>query len=244
MDHPHHRDGAVVLHSGGQDSTTCLAWAISHWGRENIFPLSFNYGQRHIIELEAAAKTAERLTVRPRRVLPVPALNILGAAALTNSKISVNANAKGTGNVYAEEHDLPSTFIPGRNMLFFTLGIAYAAKLGIHNLVTGVCETDRAGYPDCRAEFVSAAQNALRLALDDDFLNIYAPLVHRSKAETFLLAEELGVLDTILELTHTCYYGDRSNRFDWGYGCGECPACHERSHGWTEYDENLAVPYE
>jgi 7-cyano-7-deazaguanine synthase len=211
-----------------------------HWGRENVFPLSFNYGQRHLVELSAAVITAERLGVRQNRMLPVSALNILGAAALTNPDITVNANAEGTGNTYAEERGLPSTFIPGRNMLFFTLGMAYAAKLGVHNLVTGVCETDRAGYPDCRHEFVNAAQRALALALDDDNLIIHAPLVHRSKAETFLLAEDLGVLDMVIEDTHTCYNGNRSNRFDWGYGCGECPACLERSRGWTEYDEDLA----
>lgn len=226
--------GAVVLLSGGQDSTTCLAWAIELWGAPNVHPVAFRYGQRHAIELRCAERVCHELGVRQPWVLPIEALSDLSAAALTSKDIPVDVDAAGTGNVFAESHDLPSTFVPGRNVLFLTLALAYGAKAGIYDLVTGVCETDRAGYPDCRKEFVVSLEETLSLALTEDVC-IHAPLLKRSKAETFLLADELGVLDTILELTHTCYEGNRDNRFDWGYGCGACGACVERRDGWEEF---------
>jgi len=229
--------GAVVLHSGGQDSTTCLAWAIDLWGKDNVYPVAFNYSQRHEIELEKAEEICEMLGVAPLRILAVPALHALGAAALTNKDISVNVNPEGTGNKYAEEHNLPSTFVPGRNLLFFTLAAAYGATLGHYNLVTGVCQTDDAGYPDCREVFVKSAARTLRLALDEDFVDVHAPLLHKSKAETFALAASLGVLGIVVEHTHTCYHGDRSARFPWGYGCGKCGACQERARGWFAFAE-------
>lgn len=227
--------GAVVLHSGGQDSTTCLAWAIEEFGRDNVYPVSFDYRQKHAVELGQAQKICKKFRVRDPYRIDASALSQLSSAALTNSEIEVSADASGTGNVFAEEHGLPSTFVPGRNMLFFTLAMAYGAKMGIYDLVTGVCEADDAGYPDCRASFVAAAEDALCEALDEPKVFIHAPLLRRSKAETFSLAAELGVLNTILEDTHTCYHGDRSKRFPWGYGCGECPACKERENGWNYY---------
>lgn len=237
-----HEDGqAVVLLSGGQDSTTCLAWAAYRWGPDNLFPVSIYYGQRHKIELDCAHAVCETLGVREPRVLSLEILRDLGGAALTDERVVVDTDATGTGNVFAEEHDLPSTFVPGRNLLFFTSAIAFGARHGVYNLVTGVCEADAAGYPDCRGEFVDAAQDALRAALDESRVLIHAPLLERSKAETFLLAEELGVLDTIIEQTHTCYHGNHDTKHDWGYGCGACGACEERANGWLQYRNMSSV---
>jgi len=226
-------EGAVVLLSGGQDSTTCLAWAKGMWDR--VHTLAFDYSQKHSVELKQAAKIADLFGVESHTVLPVEALKRLGHAALTDSDIEVELEAgNDSANYWAADHGLPSTFVPGRNMIFFTLGAAHAAHLGHQNIVTGVCEQDRAGYPDCRAEFVEAAQEALSLALDDRFL-IHAPLLQRSKAETWALADELGILDVIVEHTHTCYHGERSRTHPWGAGCGECPACDERRKGFEKY---------
>lgn len=228
---------AVVLHSGGQDSSTCLAWAVHRWGADRVFPVSFHYGQKHAVELQCAQEICARLEVRMPNRLPVEALSILGGAALTDpDNVQVSADPAGTGNLYAEAHGLPSTFVPGRNLLFFTLAAAYAAKHGIRNIVTGVCEADDAGYPDCRGSFVRAAETAISEALDER-IAIHAPLLDKSKAETFALASSLGVLDLIVESTHTCYNGvhDAAHKHDWGYGCGQCPACEERKKGWEQY---------
>jgi 7-cyano-7-deazaguanine synthase len=228
---------AVVLFSGGQDSTTCLAWAIKEFGRANVHPVSFDYGQRHMVELKQAHLIANALGVRSPLTIPVLVLKFLGGAALTNSSIDVQAKATQTsGNQFAYKHGLPSTFVPGRNMLFFTLAAAYGAQLDVYDLVTGVCEADASGYPDCRASFVSAAEATLSEALDD-VVTIHAPLLERDKAETWELSKRLGVLDVVVELSHTCYHGDRSNKFEWGYGCGECPACVERAKGFAEFTE-------
>lgn len=228
--------GAIVLHSGGQDSSTCLAWAIQEFGGpQNITPVAFDYGQRHRIELRCARRVCEEFRVQPPYVIPIEALSNLGAAALTNPGITIDTDAADTGNKYAETHGLPSTFVPGRNVLFLTLALAFGARDGIYDLVTGVCETDRAGYPDCREEFVVSMADTLRQALAEPDVNIHAPLLHRSKAETFLLAHELDVLPTILEHTHTCYRGERLQRFDWGYGCAACGACIERRDGYEEF---------
>jgi 7-cyano-7-deazaguanine synthase len=232
---------AVVLHSGGQDSTTCLAWAIQMFGLENIYPLIIDYNQRHRIEIECAHEICTIWRTQAPRVLYLDALADLGGAALTDRKVEVNVDAQDTGNVFAAEHDLPSTFVPGRNMLFFTLAAAYGATLGAYDIVTGVCETDRAGYPDCRLEFVQAAREALWLALDDTRVTIHAPLIHLSKGRTFELAAVSGALDTVLEKTNTCYHGKRDVRHEWGYGCGACGACLERSRGWEEYKKLVAV---
>lgn len=231
---------AVVLHSGGQDSTTCLAWAIQLWGLENVFPLIIDYQQRHRVEIECAHEICTRWRTHEPRVLHLDALRDLGGAALTDDT-EVAMDAKGTLNVFAAEHGLPSTFVPGRNMLFFTLALAYGATIGAYDIVTGVCQADRAGYPDCREEFVKAAEAALRLALDEERVEIHAPLVRLSKVETFNLANKCGALHTVLEYTNTCYYGNREISHDWGYGCGECPACEERARGWRGYREMVSI---
>lgn len=235
---PYIMDAAIVMTSGGQDSTTCLGWTIEQWGADRIKTIAFDYGQRHRVELDCARDVCSQLGVEQPIVLSIGALSQLGAAALTSPSIDVDVDAAGTGNVFAEAHDLPSTFVPGRNALFFTLAAAYGARFGIHDLVTGICATDRAGYPDCRREFVPAMEEALTIALDDEAVTIHAPLLDRTKAETWQLARELGILPTIIEKTNTCYHGDRDHRHDWGYGCGECGACDERHRG---YEEFLAV---
>lgn len=230
---------AVVLFSGGQDSTTCLVWAMDRWGRENVFPVCIDYGQRHSQELIQAQQISDLILGRMPAVFTLEVLSQLGGAALTDPDVDVSADASGTGNVFAESHGLPSTFVPGRNMLFFTVALAYGATFGAYDVVTGVCEADRAGYPDCRSEFVLAAQDALRAALDEPAVGIHAPLLRLNKAKTFQLADELDALDIVLELTSTCYHGTRDEskpRHAWGYGCGECPACEERARGWLEFE--------
>lgn len=225
---------SIVLLSGGQDSTTCLAWAKETLG-SGVRAVAFDYGQRHSIELKQAAEIADRIGVLSFSVLDAHVLKDLGGAALTDDRVEVEAKADPRSlNRHAYEHGLPSTFVPGRNMLFFTLAAAFGARFGCYQLVTGVCQQDRAGYPDCRAEFVEAAQEALSLALDERVL-IHAPLLDRDKSETWALAQSLGILDVIVELTHTCYHGDRSEMHPWGAGCGECPACVERIRGYAKF---------
>jgi 7-cyano-7-deazaguanine synthase len=229
----------IVLLSGGQDSTTTLAWAIREWGPART--IAFDYDQRHRVELEQSEKISKLLGAESHIVLPVEALKVLGGAALTNKDIEVEAEASEHSlNAHAWSHGLPSTFVPGRNMLFLTLAAAYGAKFGIYDLVTGVCGQDRAGYPDCRVEFVRAAEIALSVALDEN-VSIYAPLVDQTKAQTWALADDLGILDVIIEHTHTCYFGERDIKHEWGAGCGSCPACVERARGWEEYRSGVAV---
>ena len=237
--HPERTDvDSIVLLSGGQDSTTCLAWAKQRLRGETRC-VAFDYGQRHRVELEQAARIADIFEV-PLELLEVGVLRDLGGAALTDDEVDVQAKAtEDGGNVHAARHGLPSTFVPGRNMLFLTLAAAYGARFGIYNLVTGVCQQDRAGYPDCRSEFVWAAQLALTRALDER-VTIHAPLLRRSKGETWQLARELGILDTVIEETHTCYHGNRVTMHPWGRGCGECPACVERAKGFVELQGALA----
>lgn len=225
-------EGAVVAFSGGQDSTTCLAWAIHRWGRERVHTVGFDYGQRHRVELAQARRIAELMGV-PYTLLDVPAFKQLGAAALTNDSIAVSA--EGGDNVHAQRHGLPSTFVPGRNLIFLGLTAAYAAQRDISNIVTGICAADEAGYPDCRPEFKASFELAVRAAMGRRDLVVHAPCLHITKADTFALAHRLGVLDVILEETHTCYEGDHDTMNPWGYGCGECPACHERAAGWDAY---------
>jgi 7-cyano-7-deazaguanine synthase len=225
---------AVVAFSGGQDSTTCLLYALQRY--EKVMAVSFDYGQRHSIELEQAQKIVERLAV-PHAVLPIATFAALGDAALTNPRIEVAADATDSGNRWAEKRGLPSTFVPGRNIILLGLAAAFGLPRGADVLVTGVCEMDDAGYPDCRAEFVTALEDSIALGMDEPGFQIDAPLLHRSKAETFLLAEELGGLEIVVELSHTCYEGDRTNDFPWGRGCGLCPACETRAEGWSAFEQ-------
>lgn len=241
----HRGRAAVVALSGGQDSTTCLYYAMQRYGKGEVLTVSFDYGQRHIAELACARSIARDAGV-PNKVINVPAFKQLGDAALTNAQIDVEAIAephedRPQGNVHAVNHGLPSTFVPGRNLVFLGLAAAYGIPRGADVVVTGICQQDRAGYPDCRREFAEAFVDTVRLAMDTPTFQLDAPLLHLDKAGTWSLAHDLGILTTIVNDTHTCYEGNRARIHECGRGCGECPACQERARGWDEYHARLAA---
>ena len=210
-------DKALVLLSGGQDSTTCLYWAIDRFGRKNVATMSFDYGQRHRIELDCAKAIAVDAGVQ-HTCLPIDTFRILGGDALTEDSIAVSNDLdRGTG--------LPNTFVPGRNLVFLTYAAAYAWQHDIGHLVTGVAQTDYSGYPDCRDETIRSLQQTLRLGMESG-VEIHTPLMQLSKKETVELVRELGALHA-MALTHTCYNGERPP-------CGTCPACQLRAKGFAE----------
>ena len=211
------KDKALVLLSGGQDSTTCLYWAFDRFGRNAVSAISFDYGQRHRIELEGAGKIAADAGVA-HSCLPIDTFSALGGNALTDLAVDV-------GNDTETNRGLPNTFVPGRNLIFLTYAAAYAYQHGIGHLVTGVAQTDYSGYPDCREQTMESLQETLQLGMESD-VKIHAPLMHRSKKETVELARDLGVLGAMAQ-THTCYNGKRPP-------CGECPACILRAKGFAE----------
>lgn len=208
---------ALVVLSGGQDSTTCLYWAIDRFGAQNVSSVTFDYGQRHRIELSAASEIAKFVKV-PNVTLPIDTFAALGGDALTDSQIAVASGVD-------EESGLPNTFVPGRNLIFLTFAAAYAYQHGIAHLVTGVAQTDYSGYPDCREETMRSLQTALQNGMDSE-IQIHAPLMHLSKKETVQMAEALGALPA-MAMTHTCYNGVRPP-------CGTCPACELRAKGFAE----------
>ena len=222
---------ALVLFSGGQDSTTCLAWALARFGE--VETIGFDYGQRHRVELVMRPTILEGISalslggrLGPDHVLPLDALGRVSETALTRE---VEIGLTETG--------LPTTFVPGRNLLFLTFAAALAYRRGCRHIVLGVCETDYSGYPDCRDDTIKAMQVALNLGLEARLV-LHTPLMWRDKAATFALAEKLGgapFLDLVVEETHTCYLGDRQHRHEWGYGCGTCPACELRAAGWRRW---------
>jgi 7-cyano-7-deazaguanine synthase len=209
--------GALVLLSGGQDSTTCLYWAMARFGREQVQSLAFDYGQRHRIELDCARRIAERAGV-PHAVLPIDTFAALGGSALTESAISVQPGVDA-------QTRLPNTFVPGRNLIFLTFAAAYAYPRGIRNLVGGMAQTDYSGYPDCRQTTITALEQAIRLGMDFE-ITIHTPLMFQSKKETVAMAVELGALEA-LAYSHTCYNGQQPP-------CGQCPACLLRAKGFAE----------
>jgi 7-cyano-7-deazaguanine synthase len=221
---------ALVLFSGGQDSATCLAWALERFAR--VETIGFDYGQRHRVELDCrAALRAGMERLRPGRLgedhmLTLPVLGQLSETALTrDAEIALGADG------------LPTTFVPGRNLLFFQLAAALGYRRGIRHLVGGMCETDYSGYPDCRDDALKALQVAIGLGLDRRVV-IHTPLMWRDKAATWALAEELGgaaLVELIRTESHSCYRGERGAVHDWGLGCGDCPACDLRARGWAEY---------
>ena len=228
-------DTALVLFSGGQDSTVCLAWALERFAR--VETLGFDYGQRHAVELQMRPSIRERLTaLRPDwaarlgddHVVTLDALAKISETALTRDmQIEIAANG------------LPTTFVPGRNLVFFAFAGALAYRRGARQLVAGMCETDYSGYPDCRDRTIQIMGQALSLGMERDFV-VHTPLMWIDKAGTFALALAIGgqaLLDLLVEDTHSCYLGDRSRRHDWGYGCGECPACRLRAEGYTRFQE-------
>jgi 7-cyano-7-deazaguanine synthase len=224
---------ALVVFSGGQDSTTCLAWALEHF--EQVATIGFDYGQRHRVELACRQAVldaiggvkrlwAERLV--GDAVFDLGVVKAIGGSALTESMAITTATA-----------GRPNTFVPGRNLLFLTTAAAYAYRQGARHLVTGVCETDFSGYPDCRDDTMKALQVALNLGMDTRFV-LHTPLMWKDKAATWEMAHELGgdvFVRLIIDKTHTCYEGDRTTRHAWGYGCGVCPACVLRSSGYERF---------
>ena len=224
---------ALVLFSGGQDSTVCLAWALERFAR--VETLGFDYGQRHRAELEARMRLRERMVaLKPiwaaklgqDHVLELGALAAISDTALTRG-VAIEVGASG----------LPTTFVPGRNLVFLAFAGALAYRRGVKHLVAGMCETDFSGYPDCRDDTIKCMQLALNLGMERRFV-IHTPLMWIDKAATFALAHEIGgdaFLHVLVEDTHTCYLGDRSQRHDWGYGCGTCPACRLRAEGFAKW---------
>lgn len=214
---------AVVIFSGGQDSTTVLAYAKSR--HKDVHAIAFSYDQKHAIELEQAKKIATLMDVT-LSVVRLDALTAMGSSALVNH-----------GDVSAKHPYLdgrPASFVPARNAMFITAAFGYAMELGATDIYLGVCETDYSGYPDCRETFVKKINETLNLGYETE-IRIHTPLMFLTKGETFKLAEDLDVLRIVLEHSHTCYNGDRTRRNDWGLGCGECPACELRAKGWEEY---------
>jgi 7-cyano-7-deazaguanine synthase len=224
---------ALVLFSGGQDSATCLAWALARFAR--VETIGFAYGQRHKVELDCRTRFLAGLNrafpawaakLGPDHALDLSLIPALGETAMT-SEAEIRLGKDG----------LPTTFVPGRNLLFFTAAAALAYRRDIKHLVGGMCETDYSGYPDCRDDTLKSLQVTLNLGLDARLV-IETPLMWRDKAATWALAESLGgraLVDLIVEDTHSCYRGERSNRHDWGFGCGRCPACELREKGWRGY---------
>ncbi len=227
------RDKALVLFSGGQDSTTTLAWALAQFSE--VETVGFDYRQRHRVELDCRIAVAERLRREyPERGTKLGADHLLDCAVL--GRLSDTALTRGTAIILSES-GLPNTFVPGRNLLFFVLAAAIGYRRGLRHLVGGMCETDYSGYPDCRDDTLKALQAALSLGMDHRFV-IHTPLMWRDKAATWELARELGgdgLVALIRDETHSCYEGDRVHRHDWGFGCGECPACALRRSGWEAF---------
>jgi 7-cyano-7-deazaguanine synthase len=230
MDDP---EAALVLFSGGQDSATCLAWALDRFDR--VETLGFEYGQRHRVELDCRAALRSALAgisagwaarLGEDHTLDLAALGAVSETALTRD-----------AEIRLQDDGLPNTFVPGRNLVFFTFAAALAYRRGLRHLVGGMCETDYSGYPDCRDDTIKALQVALNLGMARRFV-LHTPLMWRDKAATWRLAESLGgrpLVAAILEASHSCYLGDRRQRHAWGYGCGQCPACDLRQRGWERY---------
>jgi 7-cyano-7-deazaguanine synthase len=236
-------DGALVLFSGGQDSSVCLAWALDRYPR--VETVGFDYGQRHGVELDA------RQAVRARMAAAFPEwaarlgddhmLDIRGFGQVAESALTADRAIEMTSK------GLPSTFVPGRNLVFFVYAAALADRRGLASLVGGMCETDFSGYPDCRRDTLDAVQAALNLGMAQDF-TVETPLMRLTKADTWALTKGLGgdrLVELVIEESHTCYLGDRAHRHPWGYGCGTCPACELRARGydgWLAADRPVLRP--
>jgi 7-cyano-7-deazaguanine synthase len=226
-------DTALVLFSGGQDSTVCIAWALEQFAR--VETVGFDYGQRHSVELAMRPRVRERLAalradwaarLGEDHMVRLDALAAISETALTREVA-----------IHIAQDGLPTTFVPGRNLAFLAFAGALAYRRGAKHLVAGMCETDFSGYPDCRDDTIKAMQLALNLGMDRRFV-VHTPLMWIDKAATFELAHEIGgdaLVELVVEETHTCYLGDRSRRHPWGYGCGECPACRLRADGFAKW---------
>lgn len=224
---------ALVLFSGGQDSTACLAWALTHF--ERVETIGFDYGQRHAIEMTTRTRVLERFSevFEPARtrlgedhVVDLKGFGRVAESSLTREQ-----------EIRMGERGLPNSFVPGRNLVFFVYAAAVADRRGIDHLVGGMCETDFSGYPDCRKDTLEAMQTVLNLGIERPYI-IDTPLMFLTKAETWALTHQLGgeaLVDLVLEDTHTCYMGERGERHEWGYGCGTCPACELRARGFEQW---------
>ena len=221
------------MFSGGQDSTACLAWALARYAR--VETVAFDYGQRHVVELQCRLEVLAQIRSQfpewahklgQDHLLPIPVLGAISETSLTRDKA-----------IEMESSGLPNAFVPGRNLLFLTLAAALAYRRDLRHLVTGVCETDYSGYPDCRNATMLAMQQALNLGMEADF-EIDTPLMWLNKAQTWQLAQDLGgaaLVELIRHDTHSCYLGDHTQLHDWGYGCATCPACVLRAQGWQQW---------
>tara|TARA_R110002073_G_scaffold44777_1_gene123942 strand:- start:6263 stop:6991 length:729 start_codon:yes stop_codon:yes gene_type:complete len=231
--------GALVLHSGGQDSAVCLAWALQRF--DKVETVGFDYGQRHEVEMTARVRVRQALRdAMPevaRRLGQDHRVDLSGYGAIAESALTADREIEWL------DGSLPSTFVPGRNLVFFTVAAAIAWRRGLASLVGGMCETDYSGYPDCRRDTLDATETMLRLGLDMP-VTIATPLMHLDKAATWAMAEEIGgpaLVELIRTETHSCYRGDHIHLHDWGYGCGDCPACDLREKGWRKWaDGNTA----
>jgi 7-cyano-7-deazaguanine synthase len=222
------QEDALVLFSGGQDSTTCLAWALARY--RSVETIGFFYGQRHAVEMECRGRIRAALPphlaarLGPDHVVDIASgIGALGATALTADR-AIETGRDG----------LPTTFVPGRNLLFLTYAAALAWRRDLRRIVGGMCETDYSGYPDCRDDTIKAMQLALNLGMQRRFV-LETPLMWLDKAQTWAMADRMGLLKLIVEETHSCYRGDRTHRHDWGYGCGDCPACALRESGFATW---------
>jgi 7-cyano-7-deazaguanine synthase len=230
---------ALILFSAGQDSATCLAWALDTY--DHVETIGFTYGQRHAVEMSQRPILRSAIAAQNKswatRLGGDVVVDLSGYGALAESALTADRA------IEMLESGLPSTFVPARNLVFLSVAAAHAYRRSAATLVGGMCETDYSGYPDCRRETIDAMEQALALGLASP-LKIETPLMRLTKAETWALAHQLGgaaLVETILEHSHTCYEGDRSHRHDWGYGCGECPACDLRAKGWREWAATKAA---
>jgi 7-cyano-7-deazaguanine synthase len=214
---------ALVVFSGGQDSTTCLHWAREKFSK--VMTVTFDYGQRHSVELQQSRIICSKLGVT-QKFLNLSEMGLFADNALLSSETPIK-NAEGS--------EIPNTFVPARNLVFLTLAASYAVRNQITDVVLGACQTDFSGYPDCRQEFIDSFVQTTRLALGTKDFTVHTPLMNLSKAEIFELAKSLNALESVIEDSHTCYQGDRVNRHPWGFGCGTCPACLLRKKGFEEF---------
>jgi 7-cyano-7-deazaguanine synthase len=225
-------DAALVLFSGGQDSTTCLAWALDRFAR--VETIGFDYGQRHAAELACRPAVRRALAGFPgwaERLADDHLIDLSVLGAISDTALTRNVE------IEMREHGLPNTFVPGRNLLFLTFAACLAYRRGLKHIVGGMCETDYSGYPDCRDDTIKALQAAINLGMEARFV-LHTPLMWIDKAATWAFAESLGgarLVEVIVEHTHSCYQGDRARRHDWGYGCGACPACKLRAAGYARF---------
>lgn len=238
MNQVEEEQGALVLFSGGQDSATCLAWALERY--ENVETIGFHYGQVHAVEMSVRTTVRERIAaLKPlwgRRLGADHVHDATVIGAISQCRLTGSAE-----QVLRNQH-LPDTFVPGRNLVFLVLAAALAYRRSLKHLVCGVCETDYSGYPDCRDNTIRALQSAVNLGTEADF-EFHTPLMLKDKAQTWGMARDLGGMDLVHIVqrdTHTCYFGDRTVQHDWGVGCGSCPACQLRARGWEQFRQSLS----